>query len=208
MGKVALIVTETATNLFKHAAEGQLIVRPLCSGNESGLEIMTVDRDPGIGHVHECLRDGYSTAGSPGTGLGAISRLSSTFDIYSAPGKGTTLFSEIRKAPGACESSLSAPASPMRVGCFSISIAKPGEDVNGDNWATEKNRCWGGFRRRGRRGEWPGRRAGIERGSAGFWRTSWTAACGNSRAIHSGLRPTRGAAIALAHANADEGVVR
>src|SRR5207244_10423214 len=83
-----------------------------------------------------------------------------------------------------------------------------GEDVNGDNWASEKNRCWGGFRRRGRRGEWPGRRAGIERGSAGFWRTSWTAACGNSRAIHSGLRPTRGAAIALAHANADEGVVR
>src|SRR5437879_4260513 len=126
IGKVALIVTEAATNLFKHATEGQLIVQPLCSGNASGLEIMAVDRGPGIANVHECLRDGYSTSGSPGTGLGAISRLSSTFDIYSAPGRGTTLFSEIRKTPGAGEPSVSAPASRVRMGC--VSIAKPGED--------------------------------------------------------------------------------
>ena len=36
-----------------------------------------------------CLTDGYSTAGTPGTGLGAVRRLANEFDIYSAPGEGT-----------------------------------------------------------------------------------------------------------------------
>ena len=37
------------------------------------------------------LRDGYSTSGTQGGGLGAIRRMAATFDIYSAPGLGTAV---------------------------------------------------------------------------------------------------------------------
>ena len=206
IGKVALIVTEAATNLFKHATEGQLILQSLCSGNASGLEIMAVDRGPGIANVHECLRDGYSTAGSPGTGLGAISRLSSTFDIYSAPGKGTTMFSEIRKTPSGGAPSISSPASRVRVGC--VSIPKPGENVNGDNWAAEETAAGGDFVVVDGLGHGPDAARASNEAVRVFRELHGRPLAEILEAIHSALRPTRGAAIALAHADADEGVVR
>ena len=39
--------------------------------------------------VAQNLEDGFSTAGSPGTGLGAIVRLADDFDLYSRPESGT-----------------------------------------------------------------------------------------------------------------------
>src|SRR4051794_4187184 len=88
-GRVALVATGAATNLFKHAVGGQLIVQPLESGRRQGLEFLSLDRGPGIADVDRCLFDGFSTAGSSGHGLGAILRLSSSFDIDSVPGIGT-----------------------------------------------------------------------------------------------------------------------
>ena len=60
-----------------------------------GVEILALDKGPGIRDLERSLRDGYSTAGGAGTGLGAISRLSSEFDVYSPPGKGTALLARI-----------------------------------------------------------------------------------------------------------------
>src|SRR6185295_5454050 len=91
-GRVALVATEAATNLSKHAQKGELMMG--FAGN--GVEIMALDRGPGIANVDQCMGDGYSTAGSPGTGLGAIRRVSSSFDIHSIPGRGTVLVSHIR----------------------------------------------------------------------------------------------------------------
>jgi serine phosphatase RsbU (regulator of sigma subunit) len=48
-----------------------------------------------MANVAQCLRDGYSTAGSSGTGLGAVSRLAGAFDIYSAPDRGTAVFARV-----------------------------------------------------------------------------------------------------------------
>ena len=64
-----------------------MLLRPLEHEDRLGIEILALDRGPGMADVGRCLRDGFSTAGTPGTGLGAIARLSSFFDVYSAPSR-------------------------------------------------------------------------------------------------------------------------
>jgi anti-sigma regulatory factor (Ser/Thr protein kinase) len=94
-GELAIVVTECATNLLKHAQRGELLVRPLVHGIARdgcyGIEVLSIDDGPGIADMYRCFQDGYTTAGSPGNGMGAIERLSDELDIWSAPGLGTVL---------------------------------------------------------------------------------------------------------------------
>src|SRR5262245_13247577 len=91
-GAVALVVTELSTNLLKHAHGGELLVRQ----RDDGIEILALDHGPGIGDIERSLADGYSTAGSSGTGLGAVRRMSATFDIQSTVGVGTAVLAYVR----------------------------------------------------------------------------------------------------------------
>jgi anti-sigma regulatory factor (Ser/Thr protein kinase) len=128
-GKVALAVTEAATNIVKHAGTGKILLAPLVRAGAMGLEILALDRGPGISNVPASMRDGYSTAGSMGAGLGALSRVSPTFELYSQPGKGTALRLEVWK-------SASPPAeSELEVGA--VCLPKTGEEVPGDGWLLE-----------------------------------------------------------------------
>src|SRR5215510_7365034 len=95
-GKVALVATEVATNLVKHAADGQLLLDGFTEAGINNIELLTLDKGPGMTNVSQCTRDGYSTTGSPGTGLGAILRTSSLSDIYSLPGVGTAVLARIQ----------------------------------------------------------------------------------------------------------------
>src|SRR5215471_14665849 len=95
IGRVALVVTEATTNLVKHAVQGQLLAGVFDRDGVAVIDVLTLDQGPGIPNIGESLRDGYSTAGSPGTGLGAIKRLSDEFDIYSIPGKGVALLAQL-----------------------------------------------------------------------------------------------------------------
>jgi anti-sigma regulatory factor (Ser/Thr protein kinase) len=135
IGKVALVVTEAATNLVKHTPEGQLLARAFDRDGVAAIEVLALDQGPGITNVGESLRDGYSTGGSPGTGLGAIKRLSDEFDIYSIPGKGTALVTQLwsRRRPGGT------PPAALEIGA--VCLPKPGEVACGDAWAVE---CRGG----------------------------------------------------------------
>ena len=94
-GKVALAVTEAATNIVKHAGSGKILLAPLVRGTAVGLEILALDRGPGISNITASMRDGYSTAGSMGSGLGALARVSPSFELYSQPGRGTALRLEV-----------------------------------------------------------------------------------------------------------------
>lgn len=103
-GKVALVATEMATNLVKHAGGGQLLLRILRSADDAyGVEIISIDRGRGTSRPLEWLRDGYSTAGSSGQGLGAIQRLSHTFDLHSSEGLGSAVLSRIWERPPAVD---------------------------------------------------------------------------------------------------------
>lgn len=138
-GKVAIVVTEAATNLVKHAGGGQILARPLKTANRLGLEILALDQGPGLANVAQALADGYSSTSTAGTGLGAIVRLSTVFDIYSLPGKGTAVLAHLYKRDGSrLPESVSqlwanGASSPWEIGA--VCLAKPGQEVSGDNWA-------------------------------------------------------------------------
>jgi|SRR5690606_8851548 len=81
-GRVALLTTELASNLLKHAGRGELQLRVLPAAGGYGLEILSIDSGAGF-DAARCLRDGYSTGGTQGIGLGALARLADCFDLYS-----------------------------------------------------------------------------------------------------------------------------
>ena len=98
--KLALAVTEAASNLHKHAREGALLLRTSRDGDAAGIELVTIDAGPGVPDVGDALRDGHSTAGSLGIGLGSISRQADFCDIYSSAGRSTALVARFWAGPG------------------------------------------------------------------------------------------------------------
>lgn len=95
-GRAALVATECGTNLVKHTDQGgEVLFRQISLDGLAGIEFLCIDRGPGMAQPARMLEDGVSTAGSPGTGLGAIRRLSEEFALYSAPGVGTAVLSRI-----------------------------------------------------------------------------------------------------------------
>ena len=125
--KVALATTEMATNLVKHAGSGHIIVQQIRQNGNCGLRIMSVDKGPGIRDVSKALADGHSTAGTMGTGLGAVKRLSDSFEVYSVPGSGTVLSAEFWKKKDKHSSNL-----PLDIAVVSEPIK--GEVECGDGW--------------------------------------------------------------------------
>jgi anti-sigma regulatory factor (Ser/Thr protein kinase) len=127
VGEAGIIATELATNLVKHGGGGQLLIGGYADETGSGLEFLSLDKGPGMTNVGACLEDGYSTSGTSGTGLGAISRLAAVFDIWSQPQRGTALLARL-----AARSSTSAGAAVPQSRGGSLSVAYPGENVCGD----------------------------------------------------------------------------
>jgi anti-sigma regulatory factor (Ser/Thr protein kinase) len=92
-GRVALVATELASNVLKHATRGELHLRTLPFKDGQGIEMLAVDRAQGF-DVHACLTDGFSTGGTQGIGLGAVSRQTDVFDVY-ADSRGAVLLARL-----------------------------------------------------------------------------------------------------------------
>ena len=90
----AVIASELASNLDKHAIDGTIHVQPLLLG--AGIEITSCDRGPGMTDLRRCLTDGHTTTGTLGVGLGAVRRMSTEFHITTAPGVGTLATASLR----------------------------------------------------------------------------------------------------------------
>jgi anti-sigma regulatory factor (Ser/Thr protein kinase) len=188
-GQLALAVTEVATNIVKHAQRGELVFRRAEHAGLLGLEVLAIDRGRGIENIAESLRDGHSTAGTAGQGLGAVMRVTAGFEIYSQPGKGTIVRFEIWSRPSA-----QAPAA-MTDGA--VCLAKRGEDVCGDSWV---NISW-----RGRHivavadglGHGPDAAAASRAAIAAVAAHPAGTAIEIMEAMHDALRHTRGAAAAV-----------
>jgi anti-sigma regulatory factor (Ser/Thr protein kinase) len=130
VGRVGIVATELTNNLVKHAGRGELLLQAINDGHNVTVEMVTIDRGPGMS-VERCMRDGYSTTGTAGTGLGAISRLSTLFDLYSAEGQGTVAVSRVAKQ-AAKGSQQQKPSAAPEFGAISIAVL--GEMECGDIW--------------------------------------------------------------------------
>ena len=125
-GKAALVITEAATNILKHAGNGDILLRGLVEGNARGIEILAIDKGPGFANLEQAMRDGVSTAGSYGVGMGAMQRLADEFDLHADRMHGSAL----RMAVWA--QNASRPAQAWILG--SVCLPLPSEDECGDAW--------------------------------------------------------------------------
>jgi anti-sigma regulatory factor (Ser/Thr protein kinase) len=129
--KVALVITEASTNLLKHTVGGCLIIRSIQRQAATGLELLALNGGRGMQNVNQCLQDGYSTAGSPGTGLGAMLRCSSECHVKSWRDKGTAVVARWWLPMPEQSTAWS-----LDIG--SVCVPKRGEAVCGDSWAYVK----------------------------------------------------------------------
>jgi anti-sigma regulatory factor (Ser/Thr protein kinase) len=197
--KVALVITEATTNVIKHAGEGQVLLRPLDASGRQGIEVLVLDRGPGIADVRRCLQDGFSTFGTPGNGLGAIFRQSAYADLHSSTGAGTALLARLWNGPAPWPDNL-------QVGA--VSVPKSGEEVCGDAWAVARDGERTLFLVADGLGHGP-LAADASREAVHAFRQNRT--CGPVailQAAHQSLRGTRGAAVAVAEVDASHGIVR
>jgi anti-sigma regulatory factor (Ser/Thr protein kinase) len=97
--QLTLAVTEAASNLHKHASRGSMLLRIARPDGRPGIEMVTIDAGPGFRDADAALRDGHSTSGTLGIGLGAIVRLADFCDLYSVPGHGTALVARFWPTP-------------------------------------------------------------------------------------------------------------
>jgi anti-sigma regulatory factor (Ser/Thr protein kinase) len=123
-GRIALVATEMATNLLKHAATGEIVIGNFSDRDGAGVELLSLDKGPGIADLGRALADGFSTAGSAGNGLGAVRRQCDRFAIWSRPGLGTAAVARFQR---------DAPSGSVALGA--IVQPYPGETATGDGWA-------------------------------------------------------------------------
>ena len=191
-GQAALIASELGTNLAKHARGGELLVSPVTTadGEPGGIEILSLDKGPGMPEIAAARRDGYSTTGTLGHGLGAIQRQADQLDIYTHT-SGTAIAARIwRERPP-----VDTGQSRFEVGA--VHVSKTGEVVCGDDW---------GWRQRN------GRLSIFLADGLGHGLYAHDAATAAIRVfatgheqtprmlisdVHAALRPTRGAAVAM-----------
>ena len=199
--RAGIVATELATNLVKHARGGEFLARVTANQPNGEIELIALDRGPGIRNLAASLSDGHSTAGSPGNGLGAVQRLSDLFDIFSTPEHGTVALARLRARRKPVDAQ---PA--MTIGA--ISIPKSGEHVCGDAW--QVRRLADGMLATLADGLGHGLHAAEAADAAitAFNARAYTANADALQAIHHAIRHTRGAAAAIAEVRRHDRIVK
>jgi len=130
-GRLAVAVNELGNNLLRHATNGRLLMAARDINGGIAIELMSIDDGPGMADLQTCMRDGYSTAGSAGEGLGAVQRLADDFDVHTRAGDGTLILARFYRSRDAAGNAVR-PRKGFTVGA--VCVPAPGEQVSGDGW--------------------------------------------------------------------------
>jgi serine/threonine-protein kinase RsbT len=87
--KLVSAASALARNALEHGGGGFAVLEVVTDGARRGVRMTFADEGPGIPDVEEALRDGFTTGGGLGLGLGGSRRLVSEFQIESEVGRGT-----------------------------------------------------------------------------------------------------------------------
>ena len=132
LGEAEIIIAEITSNLVKHTSKGGEILARIFKLPVPGIEMIAIDRGPGINRPAKMMEDGLSTSKTLGQGLGAIRRLSDVFDLYSLPDWGTILFCRLYRDKNAV-------LPPGRADINAINVCKTNETLCGDQWWAESD---------------------------------------------------------------------
>ena len=190
--RIAIIAAEMTSNLLKHSeAGGEILINAQTpSAGPGGVELLAIDRGPGMAKPAAAVEDGYSSSGSLGIGLGVIRRQSSHFEIHSVPARGTAVLARISAGDA------QGPGHGFDLGV--ITIPKDGEEVSGDGWGVCE--VPGGIQLLVVDGLGHGLLASEAAALAvkAFRQTEGRAPVDVLRALHPPLRGTRGATVGVA----------
>jgi anti-sigma regulatory factor (Ser/Thr protein kinase) len=197
--RLALVVTELAKNLIKHALRGHILLRPLLREGVRGVEVIALDKGPGMRDPSQCLEDGYSTAGSPGTGLGATQRAADVFEMHSVVERGSVVLAELWDEP---------PRRTQQVRIGVVCLPMRGEREAGDGWGAvclqqrvQLMVCDG-------LGHGPAAASASAAALEAFERWQGEPPEALLQRAHGALRSTRGAAVAVADVDLEAQLVR
>jgi anti-sigma regulatory factor (Ser/Thr protein kinase) len=190
-GRVALVVTELATNILKHGNGGEILAGTYGEGSSSGVELIALDKGPGIANLAASMADGYSTSGTSGKGLGAVARQSHFVDIASWPGNGTAVLARLKPGNPPEGSSDTSPIG-------AVSVPKAGEDVCGDSWSVSVGPDETTLMVADGLGHGPEAAEAAVEAVRMFHRFNGHRPAVLLDYIHGGLRATRGAAVSVA----------
>ncbi len=193
-GRVALVATELASNLVKHSNGGEIVIGAFDDSDGKGLELLALDKGPGIADLNRALSDGHSTSGTAGTGLGAIRRNADAFAISSGFGRGTAVMARLR-----CDGKGRPQGGYLICG---LSAPYPGESVCGDGWAARPTAAAITVLMADGVGHGPEANKAAQASIAIFSERSGQPVEEVARAIDRALAATRGAAIAVAEIDA------
>lgn len=128
--RLGVVVTEMGGNIARHAGNGQVVLRAVGEHSTGRIEVLALDKGPGIADMSRVMRDGASLPSASGRerGLAGIRRLADLFDIYSHAGHGTAVVAHV-----------GAPSGPLTVkdGLGVVNVPLRGEEQCGDAWAVE-----------------------------------------------------------------------
>lgn len=136
--EIAIVATELAMNLARHArGQRELTLTPLREAGpplQTGLRMEALDEGPGIPDVTLALRDGFSTAGGAGLGLGTVNRLMDDLRVESHPIPHA--HTRVTCQRWVHRAMMFGPPGPLETGV--ATRPKPGEELNGDAWIIER----------------------------------------------------------------------
>src|SRR5688572_18440382 len=125
--RLGIVVTEMATNVVRHAGTGHIVLRPVGEYATGSIEILALDKGPGIADMRRAMRQG---------GLTGVKQLANLFDIYSQVGRGTAVVAHVGAQTG--QSSTRGYAESVMHECVGVvCVPLHGEQECGDAWAVD-----------------------------------------------------------------------
>lgn len=221
--EVLMVVTELATNLVRHTAGagGELIFSPMEQAGVSCINILALDRGPGITRIGELFRERAEGSGDEvgselsilpgsglGVGLGAVGRASSVFDIYSVPGHGTAVFSRLGEGEPLGSSPTARPCRLPMLDVGVVCLPVHGEQECGDAWAMQTHLDVTSILLADGLGHGPDAAIASALAVSIFEKNARCSPAELLALIHDGLRETRGAAVAVAELSLASGSLR
>jgi anti-sigma regulatory factor (Ser/Thr protein kinase) len=198
VARLAIVVTEAATNIVRHAGRGVIILRPLLYGPVAGIEMLAIDKGPGIANVERAMRNGFSTGGTSGQGLGSIQRMADQFAVHSERDRGTVILARLHATVGLRAGTVVSRTPTLDDRLGAICVPMHGQTGCGDDWMIIVDRRRLSVMLVDGLGHGVGAAEAAAAATSTFSRLGPIAPPAALVTLHTALRGTRGAALSIA----------